>query len=58
MNFASKIYWGVAMAFLPLVFKPNLVNSPFLQVNFCSNPLSIFFYTDIYDQEFLADSYK
>lgn len=29
MNFASKVYWGVAMAFLPLVFKPNLVNSFF-----------------------------
>ena len=29
MNFASKVYWGVAMAFLPLVFKPNLVNSLF-----------------------------
>lgn len=30
MNFASKVYWGVVMAFLPLVFKPNLVNSLFL----------------------------
>ena len=29
MNFASKVYWGVAMAFLPIFFKPNLVNSLF-----------------------------
>ena len=29
MNFVSKVYWGIAMAFLPIFFKPNLVNSLF-----------------------------
>lgn len=32
INFASKVYWGVVMAFLPLVFKPNLVNSLFFDL--------------------------
>lgn len=32
INFGSKVYWGVVMAFLPLVFKPNLVNSLFFDL--------------------------
>ena len=29
MSFFHKVYWGFVMSFLPLIFKPNLVNSLF-----------------------------